>query len=128
MDIQDLKISEKAATFSLRDPRTGAVLEHDGAEMTATVYGQDSLIYRKAFRDQQNQNRHLSGKELTLEEVDDLAIDLLAACVEEISVFRSGEWLKYDLAGEIKGLLKDYKWIRDQIDRFIHTRANFIEG
>lgn len=96
-----------------------------------TVVGMDSEVYQKAQRDIRNkqfkkmQKRNRIRMEMTAEETEREAIELLARCIlgwENIEW--EGEPLEYNHANAKK--LLSMAWVREQVDTFIGDRANFI--
>jgi len=96
-----------------------------------TVVGMDSDVYQKAQLELRNrqfkkmQKRNRLRFEMTAEETEQNAIDLLARC---IMGWENIEWggkplpFSYENAKKLLG----ENWIREQVDTFIGDRANFM--
>jgi len=96
------------------------------------VVGMDSDVYQKAQRDLRNkqfkkmQKRNRIRLDMTVEETEQNAIELLAKC---ILGWENVEWegspLPYNQDNAKK--LLSINWVREQVDEFIGDRRNFIQ-
>lgn len=119
---------------------------NEGAEMTLTHYatgedtditircaGPDSDAFQKANRklqDRRMQQTLRGGKrKMTSEDLDEDAIELLAACTMGWSdtLHMDGEKHPYS-HDNAKNLYRRFPWIREQVNRFVGDRANFFRG
>ncbi len=115
-------LAEKGSALELRHPVT---MEKLGA--TILLAGADSHIYRNA--QQKIAERRLAGGKPGTPNLDGMlaeGIDLLATCTlgwENIIV--EGESINFT-RDEVVELYTRFIWIKEQVDRFIHDRANYL--
>lgn len=114
MDLKSLEMEETARRDVIH-PLTGEVVtDDDGNPMWYEVYGSDTKHYRKAVaevaRDTDN--------------AENSAEILIMKCILTWDIVVDGRSPKVAEAVEIFAALP---WLRDQIDRAMHTRANFIK-
>lgn len=97
------------------------------------ILGADSDAYQTALRQQQDSRmRRLQRRNalsLTLEEIEESQLDLLVACVKDWSgVVMAGKELACTPENVREVLAHPgLRWIREQIDRAIGDRANFLK-
>jgi hypothetical protein len=104
----------------------------DGSEMTVTLHGPYSDRYKAVLREQQQ--RRMSdltrgGRRMNLspEEVDAYADELLLRCVDGWTIWLSDdEELKFS-PDAVAPLLKEHPWIRDQLNAALGSVADFLE-
>jgi hypothetical protein len=113
------------------------VLLHPSTEeeldITITLMGSDSDEYRTTIKKrfeqaQRQQAKSKKGNEIDLDEAEDKSRDLLAKMTLS--------WENVEEAGKkvsctfesAKDLYKKYPWIREQVEKFISDRSNFIKG
>lgn len=118
--------SESGIEVELLDLRT---LKKSGVFIK--VHGRDSQIYRDANTEMNRQIAEIleaRGK-VTDEEKEEMACEMLAACTIEWRGLESGgvEYV-FDGPSKAKQLYRDYPAIREQVDRTIGNRANFINA
>jgi hypothetical protein len=95
--------------------------------------GSDSDEYRTTIKKrfeqaQRQQAKSKKGNEIDLDEAEDKSRDLLAKMTLS--------WENVEEAGKkvsctfesAKDLYKKYPWIREQVEKFISDRSNFIKG
>lgn len=131
MDLSSLDTASAAAagaTLHLRHPATDAPLTTDeGEPITIACLGMDS----QAFVKRQNQviNQRLAAgtkAKVTAEAVLAESVDTIAACITGWqNVILDGAPLAFS-PENAKKLLTRFAWIREQVDRFIGDRANFL--
>lgn len=121
MDLSQLNVSAAGSSvLTLRHPATGEDLD-----ITITLLGKDSPEYRKAVSKTGNA-RLGSRKKLTVEQAQQDGIDLLTAVTVGWSgLEENGEALPYT-QDNAKRIYREYSWIREQADEFVHDRANFM--
>lgn len=101
-------------------------------DITITVRGADSSVYRDVQRDQQRRRlAHVSRTRkvtLTPEEIDAEALELtVAATAGWTGIEVDGEPLAFSTAAAEK-LYRDYPMIREQVDAAINDRSNFLQS
>jgi hypothetical protein len=119
----------ETADMSLCHPVTGeAITGADGAPVIFKLAGADSVAFRNASRNIANKRMtRKKGELLSVESVDADNIGLLSECV-------MGWSGNFNLGGQVPEYSKDkafelinsHVWIREQIDRFVGSRANFL--
>lgn len=133
MDLAKLDTSKETATLHVLHPVTREPMFEGDKAMTIELYGSDSEQYRSHQRQAANENlKNRSEKggqdapQATAERIEQGAIDLLAACTAGWSgVIENGKEVKYT-AAEVKRVYGQYRWIYEQVDSFVHSRANFL--
>lgn len=124
MDITSVKQSD-TATMTVRHPATDEpMLTDDGAEMTVTVYGPHSAAYRKTIFEQR---RKIMEKGDDFASNDEMAVSLLADLTVDWVIQDGGKLVKFSRSKAVE-LYGELTWLRDQLDRFIYDRENFIVG
>lgn len=126
MDLKTLDITSPAnegVWMDIEHPITGEVLD-----IKIKVAGIDSNIYRKKLREQQNKRIRKGFKNITAEELEAEAIELLVACtLDWKGVEYEGQELECN-PENIRKIYKEFPWIREQVDLFINDRANFLKN
>ena len=113
--------AEEGAVMQVKNPLTGEAL---GA--TITLIGTDS----KAFRDLAKQ-RATAALKRTKEEQEDYdsdasLIEMLAKCTLAWSGIEEGaKAVEFSQENAVK-MYSKYQWLKEQVDRFIGDRANFL--
>jgi hypothetical protein len=123
MDLSTLKPVDQN-TFVPKHPVTGESI----GDMQFVVSSKDSAEYEKA-KNAIIKRRKDSGKlELTIEEYQEEEVNLLAELIQSWSgVEWEGAKLNCTHGNKVK-ILREIKWLRDQIDIFSGKRANFFPG
>jgi hypothetical protein len=133
MALATLAPKETGATVAILHPVTR--LE---TGITVTVLGTDSDVCKKVQRKQLNRRLELQTKSrsnkfsMTAEELEKEALDVLVACVvgwhtgerPEIEM-NEGEWLPCT-PDNVKRVLTELPWLKEQLDQEIGDRANFL--
>lgn len=130
-NLDTTKLSEDGATLEVRHPSTGAILSNgDGRAVTIVLAGMDSNRARKSERQATNRRLKASGRGrglgLTGDDLDNDALDLLAACTLA--------WSGFDLEGQplecnpdnARKLYRQFPWLREQAQQFVEDRSNFL--
>jgi len=131
MDLSNLDTTataEDGAWLHLCHPATGAPLYKDQDDMPIRirVRGQDSSVARRMETQMADRRLNRRAKKLSAEEIEREGLDLLTALVVE--------WEGIVLHGEdvpctpenVRQVLKQLRWVREQIDTFVGDRANFL--
>ena len=113
--------AEEGAVMQVKNPLTGEAL---GA--TITLIGTDS----KAFRDLAKQRATAALKRTKEEQesfdVDASSVELLAKCTLAWSgIEEGGKSVEFSQENAVK-MYSKYHWLKEQVDRFIGDRANFL--
>jgi hypothetical protein len=120
--------SEQGAVMSVFNIDGSVRRDKTGNPVTLTLLGVDSETYRKATRKNLNKRfaRRNPGK-ITAEELDVESLEVLAACTVAWAgiVSRDGAEVPCTPA-HAKALYEAAPELRDQADRFINDRANFL--
>lgn len=117
MDISNLSVSE-VACLDLLHPLTGEPIP--GANLL--MYGSDSAKYREMMIDIGRKRVERKGEPMTADEQAKEEITRLASLIKEI---RGLEENGKNIADPVH-LLTKYPWVREQADRFVMVRANFL--
>jgi len=115
--------SNDGAVMEVRDEATGLI--YDG--VTVTLKGTDSEVFRN-YTQAKTQRRINSGKKekFDAEANEKETLKLLAMLtVETKGIEFNKKAVEQDLAGFVD-MYKRLPWLRDQADRFIGDRANFL--
>jgi predicted glycosyltransferase len=132
-ELSPLKTGETSTTGApcvLTHPGTETDLEDkEGNKATLILAGEDSDQYQQVLRTQRRRrlDQALKGRKagVTPEQLEAEALDLLVACTlswKHIAIDGS-ETFSPTTA---RKLYEEYPWIREQAERFIGDRANFL--
>lgn len=128
MDLSELDLTAKAdagAEMRLNHPVTEEpLLTDDGKPITIKVLGQDSREFRAAAAElaERMQNR----KRLSVAAAEAQSVELLARCVKGwTGIVWEGKALPCT-PDNVRMVLRERKWVRDQIDAFVTDRAAFF--
>jgi len=117
---------EDGADVEIVHPRTGEPIG-----LTITVVGSDSPTYRKMIHKLANKRAKRGRGILNSEGMEADNIELLAACSTAWAwvkgLMLGGEVPEFNLSN-VRGIYRDYPWIREQVDVFIGDRANFLKN
>lgn len=126
------KVAEEGSTLEVRHPTSGAVLSNgDGRPVTLTLAGMDSQRARKAERLATNRRLKMGGRRsfsVTADELDNDALDLLAACTLAWSGFEVDKAEMECNVDNARRLYRQFPWLREQAQQFVDDRANFLRG
>lgn len=130
MDLDDLKPSPEAASFTLIDFRNGTDLTNGGEPVRWSMVGPDDqrmVEYEREVSRRRLKSSQRTGKiEITVEQVEEEALERLAlATVGFENIRQGGQDIVFSKA-EAKRLLKELGWLRDQVSLFYGDRGNFI--
>jgi hypothetical protein len=115
--------------MSLQHATTGAeLIGDDGKTITFEIAGSDSVAFRNASRQVSNARiNRPKGEKFTAEQADADGLAILCACVMGWSGnFSIGGVKPVWSHDEARRLLDSQPCIKEQIDRFIGLRANFL--
>jgi hypothetical protein len=114
---------------NLADEGVWITIELDGVEtdMEFKVLGSDSKLYRdkqRVIADKRFSKGML--KKISSAELEAEGLSLLTACVVDWSGVEDDSGLIECTPANVKQILKDNIWIREQIDAAVADRSNFI--
>lgn len=94
-----------------------------------TLAGMDSDIYRNFKKDRQNKRLREQGTaQLTAEDLDEGGLEVLAVLTLGWNRMRvDGKDLPCTPANA-KTVYRRFPWLKEQVDSFVSTRANFMNG
>ena len=135
MDLANLDVkaaADEGATLHLEHPTTGELLFADDEKkkpMTIKLVGTDSQIYndilQRRARKQVNKRR---PDKIDVAEARRKGTELLARCtLSWNNILNGGKNTKHSYEAAVK-LYEEFPWIREQVDRFVGDRSNFLQG
>lgn len=122
-----------AADMPVKNPKTGklVMLPGENAPVTIKLAGRDSEIYRKISRELANKRAETARNgdaQPSDEDLENEALDLLSALTlgwEGITANRE----PYPFSPEnARKLYERLPWLREEVDRFVGNRANFMKA
>lgn len=123
MDLKDFdpKPSQEGVWMTLRHPGTKVKLDCE-----ILLASKDSTYWRDALSKQISAAAEAGEKNFNRETTDERSSEILAACtLGWKGILKDGKELEYSKEAA-KDLYLNYRWIYDQVDAFIGTRANFF--
>lgn len=120
--------AEQGATIEVEGPN-GVVARNDNgtAKMTIRVLGTDSAAYRRAQNTNLNKRLAKRNVKLTADELEAETIGMLAEVTVGWSGFNGADGVPVACnRANATALYSKYPFIREQVDRFINERANFL--
>lgn len=128
MDLSELDLTAKAdagAEMRLHHPVSDEPLSSDdGKPITIRVLGQDSREFRAAAAELAE--RMQGRKRLSVAAAEAQSVELLARCVKAWSgIVWEGKPLPCT-PENVRMVLRERKWVRDQVDAFVTDRAAFF--
>jgi hypothetical protein len=122
------KAAEDGATLEVRHPATGEILTQDNGEpITITLAGTDSDRFRKAQR-ANNTRRLRNPRQLDGDDIERDGLNSLVLCTLAWSgIALDGQELDCTPAN-VRQVYQRLPWLREQADRFVSDRANFLKG
>jgi hypothetical protein len=117
--------SERGAEMQLENPITfEPLVTDDGKPISLRLVGSDSGEYRAALT--RINAKAKPGRKNTLAQAEARAVELLAACVKGwTGIIWNDEPLKFT-AENVQMVLTERGWVKEQVDNFVHDRANFL--
>lgn len=132
MDIAEFKL-EDVAVMPVRHLATGQPIKAaDGTPVTISVACKDSDHFRRVLRDQTERRvrkaQDSGNQRLTQEEIESEEIDLIAGCtLGWTGLSFNGEAFAFS-PENARTLYRDLPWLREQVDKFVAERANFLKA
>lgn len=131
MDLMNIGTAKDTTDVVLYNPVNSEVLRNeDGSEMTITVHGPYSKKYKAISHAQQNRRlqkaQRTGGKlNLTAEEIEASALDLLVKCVEKWNITIGGEMPEATEA-KVREVFEALPWVREQVDAGLGDTQAFL--
>ena len=115
------KVAEEGAELRVAHPTTGEDLG-----ITITLIGTDSKTFRDISKSRATASLKKKTREIDLDQNESDAVDLLAKCTKGWSgVTENGKEVAFSFDNAVQ-LYTKYLWLREQIDRFMADRSNFL--
>lgn len=131
MDLMNIGKIKETTDVTLYNPITSEILlNEDGSDMTITVHGPYSKKYKSIAHAQQNrrlQKAQRTGGKLNLsaEEIEAAALDLLIKCVDGWNITLGGEQPDCTEA-KVREVFTDLPWVREQVDAALGDAQAFL--
>ena len=115
------KVAEEGAELRVAHPTTGEDLG-----ITITLIGTDSKTFRDISKSRATASLKKKTREIDLDQNESDAVELLAKCTKGwTGITESGVEVPFSYENAVK-LYTKYLWLREQIDRFMVDRSNFL--
>ena len=115
------KVAEEGAELRVAHPTTGEDLG-----ITITLIGTDSKTFRDISKSRATASLKKKSREIDLDQNEQDSIELLARCTKGWSgITENGKDIPFTHENAVK-LYTKYLWLREQIDRFMADRSNFL--
>ena len=115
------KVAEEGAELRVAHPTTGEDLG-----ITITLIGTDSKTFRDISKSRATASLKKKTREIDLDQNESDAVDLLAKCTKGWSgITENGKEIAFSYDNAVQ-LYTKYLWLREQIDRFMADRSNFL--
>ena len=115
------KVAEEGADLRVAHPTTGEDLG-----ITITLIGTDSKTFRDISKSRATASLKKKTREIDLDQNESDAVDLLAKCTKGWSgITENGKEVAFSYDNAVQ-LYTKYLWLREQIDRFMADRSNFL--
>lgn len=131
MDLMNIGKTKETTDVTLYNPVNSEILTNeDGSEMTITVHGPYSKKYKSIAHAQQNrrlQKAQRTGGKLNLsaEEIEASALDLLIKCVDGWNITLGGEQPECSEA-KVREVFEALPWVREQVDAALGDAQAFL--
>ena len=131
MDLLNIGKTKDTTNVTLYNPITSEILTNEGgSEMTITVHGPYSKKYKSIAHAQQNrrlQKAQRTGGKLNLsaEEIEAAALDLLVKCVDGWNITLGGEQPDCTEA-KVREVFTELPWVREQVDAALGDAQAFL--
>ena len=115
------KVAEEGAELRVAHPTTGEDLG-----ITITLIGTDSKTFRDISKIRATMALKKKTREIDLDQNEQDSIELLARCTKGWSgITENGKDIPFNHENAVQ-LYTKYLWLREQIDRFMADRSNFL--
>jgi len=131
MDLLNIGKTKETTSVTLYNPVNSEILlNEDRSEMTVTIHGPYSKKYKTISHAQQNRRlmkaQRTGGKlNLTAEEIEASALDLLVKCVDGWNITLGGEQPDCTEA-KVREVFTDLPWVREQVDAALGDAQAFL--
>lgn len=132
MDLMNIGTTKETTDVVLYNPVNSEILiNDDNSEMTITVHGPYSSKYKAISHNQQNRRlmkaQRTGGKlNLTAEEIEASALDLLVKCVDGWNITLGGETPDCTEA-KVREVFEALPWVREQVDAALGDAQAFLD-
>ena len=115
------KVAEEGAELRVAHPTTGEDLG-----ITITLIGTDSKTFRDISKSRATASLKKKTREIDLDQNESDAVELLAKCTKGwTGITENGKEVSFSYDNAVQ-LYTKYIWLREQIDRFMADRSNFL--
>ena len=115
------KVAEEGAELRVAHPTTGEDLG-----ITITLIGTDSKTFRDISKSRATASLKKKTREIDLDQNESDAVELLAKCTKGwTGITENGKQVAFSYDNAVQ-LYTKYLWLREQIDRFMADRSNFL--
>ena len=115
------KVAEEGAELLVAHPTTGEDLG-----IKITLIGTDSKTFRDISKSRATASLKKKTREIDLDQNESDAVELLAKCTKGwTGITENGKDIPFGHENAVE-LYTKYLWMRDQVDRFIVDRSNFL--
>lgn len=115
-----------AADLQLTHPKTfEPLLTAAGQPMTIRLTGEHSEQYKRTQRSWQNEALRNQRRQMTAEQIEQRSFELLSACTLGWNLEGRSGPVPFSQT-EAARQYREKKWLKDQVDNFIHNQANFL--
>ena len=115
------KVAEEGAELLVSHPTTGEDL---GIQIT--LIGTDSKTFRDISKSRATASLKKKSREIDLDQNEQDSIELLAKCTKGwTGITENGKEVAFSYDNAVQ-LYTKYLWLREQIDRFMADRSNFL--
>ena len=118
-----INLADEGIWVNLEHPVTGETLD-----VALKLVGSDSAKYRERQREMQDKRLSKGKFKLSAAELETEAVGLIAACVVDWKNVVVDDKPLACTDANVRKIIKEQKWVREQIDVAIADRANFIKG
>tara|TARA_R110000851_G_scaffold80673_1_gene177369 strand:+ start:3243 stop:3644 length:402 start_codon:yes stop_codon:yes gene_type:complete len=132
MDLMNIGTTKETSDVILYNPINSEILVNDDkSEMTITIHGPYSKKYKTISHAQQNRRlmkaQRTGGKlNLTAEELEASALDLLVKCVDGWKITLGGDKPKCTEA-KVREVFETLPWVREQVDSALGDAQAFLD-
>jgi len=132
MDLMNIGTTKETTDVTLYNPINSELLvNEDKSEMTITIHGPYSKKYKTISHAQQNRRlmkaQRTGGKlNLTAEELEASALDLLVKCVDGWSITLGGEKPECK-ESKVREVFETLPWVREQVDAALGDAQAFLD-
>jgi len=133
MSLRDVGKVKDTTVVTIYHPATGKpLLNADKTEMTVTLHGPYSTLYKTVLREQQQKRMsdapRAARMTLDADEIESMSNDLLLRCVEAWNITLEGDKKLPDYTRDAGAkIFAEFPWLRDQLQTAMGNVADFLE-